>query len=345
MIFKKRKVLFILFALGLLYAGFFIRTGYVLVKPGTAQDLGEMVFVEGADQDDTGKFFLVTVAQQQSNLWTLLYGRLHPYIEVQRLSDVIPPGMQEEEYRLILERWMQESKNTAQIIALRRAGYDVEIVSERVVVAGFLDQSPSAGILQKGDLITAIDGQEIHLAGEVISAVQQRQVGDQVQLTILRGEEELHLTVTAGPHPDDPKLPALGVYISTLGWEPLLPVDIEMETGEIAGPSAGMMFVLEIMNQLEPGDLTGGKLVAGTGTIDVNEDVGPIGGVFQKVIAAERAGAEYFFVPAENYGEAKKAVHHIILVPVSTLQEALDFLDSFDTPDQGVLYLDPNNRG
>lgn len=330
---KKRRIGLYIIILGLLLLGLFIRTDYILVQPGTAQDLREMVDVEDADRDDRGKFFLVTVAQLRTNLWTLLYGYLHPYIEVQRLSSVIPPGMQEHEYRKILEQWMQESKNTAQVIALRRAGYNVEIISEGVVVAGFLDQSASKGILKKGDLITAIDGRETHLAGEVISAVQQRQVGEGVRLTVRRDKEELTLTVITGPHPDDPGLPALGVYISTLEWEPVLPIDIEMETGEIAGPSAGMMFVLEILNQLDPEDLTGGRLVAGTGTIDVNENVGPIGGVFQKVIAAERAGAEYFFVPEENYADAKKAVHHITLVPINSLQEALDYLNDFDTLD------------
>ncbi len=340
-----RKALVIFFALGLLYLGFFIRTDYLLVKPGSAQNLREMVHVEGADEGDTGEFFLVTVAQQQTNLWTLIYGWFHPYIEIQRLSDVIPAGMEEEEYRQVLEQWMEESKNTAQVIALRRAGYEVEIISERVVVAGFSEQSPSEGIIEKGDLIMAIDDTEVYLAGEVISAVQQRKVGDNVQVTVMRGSEELQLTVNTGPHPDDPQLAALGIYISTLGWKPILPLDIEMETGEIAGPSAGMMFVLEILDQLDPANLTGGKLIAGTGTIDINEDVGSIGGVFQKVIAAERAGAEYFIVPVANYEEAKEAVHQITLVPVNTLQEVLDFLNSFDTPDQGVLYLDPNNRG
>lgn len=326
MVIKKVVVYFVV--IGLLLLGFFVQTDYILVKPGTAQDLREMVTVEGADHDDQGKFYLVTVAQQQAALWPLLYGYLHPHIEVQRLSNVIPPGMQEHEYRLLLEQWMQESKNTAKVIALRRAGYDVEIISEGVVVAGFLEQSPSKGILEKGDLLTAVDGRRTHLAGEVISAVQQRQPGDPVKLTVLRDTEELNLTVTTGPHPDDPKLPALGVYISTLEWKPVLPMDVEMETGEIAGPSAGLMFVLEILNQLEPADITGGDLVAGTGTIDINENVGPIGGVFQKVIAAEREGADYFFVPVENYEEAKTAVQEITLVPVKTLQEALDFLDS-----------------
>ena len=345
MLLRTRKLFFVFLFFALFFMGFFVRTDYVLVKPGTARDLREMVSVEGADEDDTGKFFLVAVAQQSSSIWTLVYGYFHPHIEIQRLSQMIPPGMQEHEYHQILQQWMEESKSTAQVVALKRAGYDVEIVSEGVVVAGFLDQSPSEGILEKGDLIIAVDGEKKSLAGEVISAVQQRRIGDPVELTVLRGDAELVLTITTEPHPDDPGLPALGVYISTLDWKPLLPLHIEMETGQIGGPSAGLMFVLEILNQLEPADLTGGRLVAGTGTIDINEDIGPIGGVFQKVIAAERAGAGYFLVPVENYSEAKEAAHHITLVPVRTLQDALDYLDSFDTAEQSMLYLDPNNRG
>lgn len=325
---RKSKFTLLLVALGLFIAGYFIRTDHVLVQPGSAQDLREMVAVEGGDRDDGGKFFLVTVAQKQTNLWSLLYGYLNSDVEIQRLSKVIPQGMNEQEYYELLEQLMEESKNTARVIALRRAGYDVKIISEGVVVAGFLEQSPSEGILKKGDLITAIDGRETLLAGEVISEVQQRQVGDAVKLTVMRDSEILDLSVTTAPHPDDPSLPALGVYISTLDWKPVLPLEIKLETGEIAGPSAGLMFVLEILNQLQPGDLTGGHLIAGTGTIDVNENVGSIGGVYQKVIAAEKAGAEYFFVPVENYEEAKKAVQQITLVPVNTLQEALEYLDA-----------------
>lgn len=325
---KKGKVFIYIILLGLLFVGFFIPTDFILIKPGSAQDLSKMVTVEGADTDDQGKFFLVTVNQQSARLWHLVYGYLHPHIEVRRYSNVIPPGINMQEYRWLLDQWMQESKNTAKVIALRRAGYDVEIINEGAIVVGFLENSPSWGILEKGDIITAVDGKKAALTNEVISAVQNRHVGDPVKLTVRRGAEELNLTVTTAPHPDDAEMPALGVYISTLDWEPVFPIDVELETGKIGGPSAGLMFVLEILNQLLSEDLTGGKLIAGTGTMDINEDVGPIGGVFQKVIAAEREGAEYFFVPLINYEEAKTAAKKMTLVPVKNLQEALDFLDS-----------------
>jgi Lon-like protease len=317
----------LLVVLGLLVIAVFFRTGYVLLKPGSAEDLRQLITVEGADQNDTGKLFLVTVAQQKANLLQALYGTLHPHIEVQPLAEVLPQGMDEQEYRDLLDMWMQESQLLAQLIALRRAGYQVDIISEGTIIEGFLDGSPSEGILQQGDIILEVDGVPVAMANEVITEVQNRRVGDRVQLTILRDDVARVVDIITGANPGNPQIPALGVYIRTLHWEPVLPVAIEMETGEIGGPSAGLMFVLEILNQLTSGDITRGRLIAGTGTIDTNEQIGRIGGVFQKVIAAERAGAEFFIVPKGNYEEAKQAVSDIELVPVSTLQDVLDFLE------------------
>lgn len=322
---KMVKVLLVV--LPLLIIAVFFRTNYLLLKPGSAEELRPLITVEGADQGDTGILFLVTVAQQRANLLQALYGTLHPHIEVQPLADVLPRGMNEQEYRELLDQWMRESQLLAQLIALRRAGYQIDIISEGTIIEGFLDGSPSEGILRQGDIIKAVDGVPVSMAGEVITEVQNRRVGDSVQLTILRDDVARDVDIVTGANPGNPRTPALGVYIRTLHWEPVLPVAIEMETGEIGGPSAGLMFVLEILNQLTSGDITGGRYIAGTGTIDTNEQVGRIGGVFQKVIAAERAGAEFFIVPQGNYEEAKQAVSDIELVPVSTLQDVLNFLE------------------
>ncbi|MCR3922235.1 MAG: signal protein PDZ, partial [Firmicutes bacterium] len=108
---------------------------------------------------------------------------------------------------------------------------------------------------------------------------------------------------------------------------PVLPVDITIEVGEISGPSAGLMFVLEIINQLDPRDLTAGQKIAGTGTINLQEEVGSIGGVRQKVKAAEEAGATYFISPLDNYEDAKAAANSITVVQVNTLDEVLIFLE------------------
>lgn len=324
---KLNKVLQAAIIIFILAAGLFIRTDYYLIKPGTAEELRPLIEVENADPDDRGKFYLVTVSQQQANLLSMAYGYLHPDIELQRVTEVVPPGMSLEEYQELMKQWMRESQLMAQVIALTRSGYQIEIESQGVVVRGFLEGSPAKGIFQEGDIILAVDGMEVSLTEQVISRVQNRGVGDDVTLKVQRDKQEIELTSATYPSPDNPAVPALGVYISSLGWEPVIPIQIEIKTGEISGPSAGMMFVLEILNQLTPGDLTKGHLIAGTGTIELNEKVGQIGGVQQKVIAAEKEGAEYFFVPVENYREAKQATRRITLVPVSSLQEVLDFLE------------------
>jgi len=330
LLFSGRLIKVSLFVLGLIAIALLFQTDYLLVKPGSAEELRPLITVEGADQQDTGKLFLVTVAHQRANLLQAAYGMLHPHMEVLPLEEVIPPGMTEQEYRDLLDMWMKESQLLAQLIALRYVGYEVEIASEGTIVEGFLEKSPSEGILKQGDIIIAVDDVPVAMASEVITEVQNRRVGDPVDLTIIRDEVTREVIITTGTNPGNPQAPALGIYIRTLHWEPVLPVAIEMKTGDIGGPSAGLMFVLEIINQLTPGDITGGKLIAGTGVIDANEQVGRIGGVFQKVIAAERAGAQYFIVPEGNYDQAKKAAGEIELVPVSNLQEAMEFLQGIN---------------
>ncbi|MDN5312485.1 MAG: Lon-like protease, partial [Thermoanaerobacteraceae bacterium] len=120
----------------------------------------------------------------------------------------------------------------------------------------------------------------------------------------------------------------IGVYITTLNWKPILPLNIKIDTGEIGGPSAGSMFALEILNQLSPEDLTKGKKIAGTGTISLNGDIGEIGGIQQKVVAAHRDGAEIFFAPEKNAKDAMEAAKKlgIKVVSVKKLDDILDYL-------------------
>jgi PDZ domain-containing protein len=298
--------------------------------PSRAVNLGEIIEVAGADQDDEGSFYLVTVSQKRASPITAAYGMLHPHMDLNPIDSVIPTGMDESEYRQLLSDNMLESRHLAQVVALRRAGYDVDINSEGVEIVGLSDNAPADGLLFKGDIIRAVDGIPVFLATEIPLIVQDRNVGDEVTLKIEREGTDLIVTTITGKSPEDNELPILGIYIKTLPWEPVLPVIINMNTGRIGGPSAGLMFVLEILNQLQPEDLTTGRNIAGTGTIDINENVGRIGGVIQKVVAAEKAGAEYFLVPRSNYEQAKKVARKIELVPVDNLEDVLLFLSNLE---------------
>ncbi len=327
------KIPIIIIVLVVILLFVFIPTPYLIIKPGTAEDLSNFIDVHEIDYENDGVFYLVTIAQQGATAPWLIYGILNPYIDIAHREQVIPPGLDMEEYRRILDRWMEESQLLSKIIALRRSGYedDLQIEGEGIGIQAFVEDSPADEILQVGDVILKINGEEVYFADQVLALVQDRQIGDLVELTIQRDNETFDVAIPTVPHVDSPQTPALGVYITALGeWEVTLPMDIDIKTGNISGPSAGVMFVLEIINQLMPGDLAGGKDIAGTGTINYFEDVGEIGGVKQKVVAAEKAGADYFIVPEGNYNEAVDVAKDLEVISVKNLQDVIDFLTSIN---------------
>lgn len=322
----KKHIRVLLIILLIAFLGILVQTNYYLIKPGSAEELGEMIHVGGKGREEEGQFFMVTVAQQQANLWLLLYGIASPLLDLRPISGVIPPNMSQEEYNQLMQSMMQESKQMAQIISLRKAGYDVPIVSDGVGIVELIPGSPAENILLPGDIIKSVGGKKVNLAEEVVSLIQEKDIGEQVRLTIQRGETQSDFYVPTVPHTDLPKKAALKIYVRTMNWQPLLPLEIDIDTGPVIGPSAGMMFVLELLDRLVPENLTGGNKIAGTGTISLNEKVGAIGGVKQKVAAAEMAGIKYFLVPEENYEEAAGVARKIELVSVDTLDDALVFL-------------------
>ncbi len=324
------NIRYLLVALAIILGGFFIRLDYYIVKPSRAVELGNLITVEGKDHDDRGAFFLVTVSQQRAAPFTLIYAAINPYLDINPISAVIPRGMDEEEYRHLQAENMNESRLMAQVVALRRTGYKIEIDSEGVEVVGFLENAPAEPDLELGDKLLTIDGKQVFLASEVPLLVQDRQVGESVNIALMRNGSLVELELATGEHPEEEGLPFLGIYIKTLPWEAEIPLDIAMDTGRIGGPSAGMMFTLEILNQLLDEDLTAGRRIAGTGTIDFTENIGRIGGVTQKVVAAEKAGAEYFLVPEANYEAAQSAARRIIVISVDNLDQALSFLEALE---------------
>lgn len=315
----------------LLVLGLFIKTDYFLLLPSEATSLNTVIEVENAHRNKVGQFYLVTVSQVRASLTTALYGKLHPFADLNHARMVVPQGMDEKEYRQLLQENMTESQHMAEVVALRRAGFDVGINSEGVQVVHVVEEEAAEGYLFEDDIILAVDGKKVNFAPEVSLIVQERRVGETVELEVKRGENMLLLVIPTGANPEEADLPFLGIYIKTLPWEPVLPVKIKVETGNIGGPSAGLMFTLEIINQLTEDDLTKGYKIAGTGTIDLEEKVGRIGGITQKIVAAEKSGADYFILPTGNLKQALKIKHKVTLVPVDTLDDVLKFLADLET--------------
>nr|PZN05853.1 MAG: signal protein PDZ [Bacillota bacterium] len=303
---------------------------YTIVAPGVTVDLKEIVEVEEGVRDEEGAFLLTTVSTRPLNLPLAIYAAFNPFVDIEPSEQVIPEGMDMKKYMEYMKQWMQESQKIAEVVALRRAGYETEIRGNGAKVVEVMEDSPAKGLVQPEDIIVGVDGVKVNLAEEVINLVTKHKIGDKVNLKIIRNGEELTLTVPTMESKTEKGKPIIGVFITTLDWKPILPLDININTGDIGGPSAGLMFTLEILNQLTPGDLTRGHKIAGTGTISLDESVGEIGGVVQKVAAAKRDGAEIFFVPENNAEEAREAAENlgIKLVPVRTLQDVLDYLEN-----------------
>ncbi|MCF6095824.1 PDZ domain-containing protein [Thermovorax subterraneus] len=328
--FLKRRFLLIAVALVLLAINFYIANNYTLVAPGVTVDLKEIIEVEQGEKNEKGAFLLTTVSTRPLNIPLAFYAAFHPYVNIEKREKVIPPGMDMKKYMDYMKQWMEESQKIAEIVALKRAGYKPEILGKGARVVEVMEDSPAKGLLLPDDIITAVDGVKVNLAEEVINLVTKHKIGEKVNLEIVRKGRKLSLEVPTIESKTEKGKPIIGVFITTLDWKPILPLDIKINTGDIGGPSAGVMFTLEILNQLTPGDLTKGKKIAGTGTISLDERVGEIGGVVQKVAAAKRDGAEIFFVPENNAEEARRVAGNlgIKLVPVKTLEDVLDYLEN-----------------
>ena len=224
---------------------------------------------------------------------------------------------------------LDQSEVVAAAVGVRLAGYSTEITGQGARVDSILPESLAKGRLQPGDVITAINGQPIGSATNLINLVKMQNPGAPAALQILRGGNTTDVTVGLLPPLTPGGPPRIGISVEDAGFDYHLPFPVKIVPQKIVGgPSAGLMFTLTVYNLLSPVDLTGGHKIAGTGTISPDGSVGPIGGVEQKVAAAEMAGAEYFFAPADNYADALKAAHHINVIKVETVEQAVAFLHS-----------------
>lgn len=298
---------------------------YVVVAPGPAQSLSEMVKVEGGNRDAKGTFLLTAVTSAPAGILSPVTAGLSPAVDIVPRSQEIPRGMDTRKYLKIMESLMRESEVIAGAVALRKLGYEVN-VETAVRVEEVLKEGPAEGLLREGDVILAVDGKPVGTADEAVRRIGARNPGTPVDLTVRRAGRVKDFTIQTVPHPEDRARAAVGILVSASITRDL-PLEISIDPREIKGSSAGLMFTLEILDQLDPRDLTSGHVIAGTGTVDLDGAVGPVGGVKQKVAAAERAGARYFLVPVENEEAAKAASTRLEVIAVRDVDDALRALE------------------
>ena len=230
---------------------------------------------------------------------------------------VIPPGETQEQVNKENASDFANSQSAASTAADIALGYPLKVTVDEVVKG-----SPAEGKLQHGDLVTAVDGQPIDSAERLISIVRSKPVGTTLSFAVTRGGQSLTIPVTSAA--DNDGNPRVGISSNAT---PTAPFTFKVPIENVGGPSAGLMLTLGMIDKIKPEDLTGGKIIAGTGTMDALGNVGPIGGIAQKIIAAKDAGAQFFLTPQSNCAEAKGADGAgLPLIKVATLQQGLDAL-------------------
>ena len=329
---RRRGVTVILGALitALLAAGVMVAPmPYVVLKPGpTVDTLGsaegtEVIKVtEGETSKSAGQLRLTTVnVQSQVELVWAIRGWLSDSDAVVPRELIYPPDQSEKQVQEQNAQEWKQSQTSAETVALRELGYPVQIYVRKVTAGGAAE-----GTLQANDVITAVDGTAITKAGQVTEVIRAKPAGTALTVSYLRGGKAGTALVTSRADAKD-GTPRIGVEIDTQQPHPF---KIEIDLDKIGGPSAGLMFSLGIIDKLRAEDLTGGKTIAGTGTIDDDGNVGPIGGIPQKLVGAKRDGAQLFLVPKDNCGEAlRNAVPGLPMAEVATVDDALTALQTF----------------
>jgi PDZ domain-containing protein len=297
---------------------------------GTDDDGKEIVEIEGHRvYRDDGQLRMTTVYVSQpepkgkNNLFELMQDWISDEDAVYPYDAVYQKGETVEQNRQEGQQEMTSSQDAATAAALEELGYD----ATEPVVAGVAKGTPADGTLETNDVIVAIDGTPTKTADDVIAAVTAADEGEPVRFVVRRDGERRRVSVI--PETVDGR-PQVGVQIGSQA-KPDLPVDVKIGIDpSIGGPSAGLMFSLAIYDTLTPGSLTGGNTIAGTGTMDASGNVGPIGGIQQKVVGARDAGAELFLVPPENCAEALGAPNEDMrLVRADTMHDAREAIQTW----------------
>ncbi len=297
---------------------------YVRLAPGPTYDtLGvddqkkRVITVSGAESASAGQLRFVTISvHDRPTLLQALIGWWSDDDAVVPRELIYPPDQTPEQVEEQNKSDFTTSESAAQVAALAHLG------QVRVEVKSVTAGQPADGVLKPGDVITSIDGKPVNTSATLLDAIRAKPAGSAVALGVTRAgkPQQVRLTPRAGTD----GVPRIGVEIRLV---PDGRNKVDFSIDGIGGPSAGLMLALGIVDKIDPADLTGGKIIAGTGTIDENGAVGPIGGVPQKLVAARRDGATFFLTPKENCAEAMaNPVPGLTLVEVTSLDGALTAL-------------------
>jgi PDZ domain-containing protein len=298
---------------------------YLLV-PDKAHPLAELVSVPGAKPDDKqGGIYYVDVLERKASLLERLFPRLRQGSTVVQHEDLTPPGVTDQQ-RIEADRLdMRQSQQLATAVALRALGANVGIKEKGVRVLLVYGATNASGVLRSNDVIIGADGARVRSTVDLHELLARHKVGDTVPIAFVRDGKQHEVKIETSPDPFDDTRAILGIQPQD-ALELRVPVQIKFDLGNVGGPSAGLAFALQILEE-RGRDIDHGYKVAATGTIAADGSVGQIGGIQQKTIGARQAHVDVFLVPAgANYRGALKYAHGLRVIPVKSFQQALHAL-------------------
>ncbi|WP_270888412.1 YlbL family protein [Pedococcus sp. 5OH_020] len=314
---------------------------YVVMKPGPVTNtLGklsgrQLITVSGAATYPTKgalDFTTVRVAGGPGfrvTVWDVLEAAVNPSEDIVREEAYFPKGVTDKQVEQESAAEMIDSQQEAIAVALRSTGAKV---TQHVVIAEVAKDAPSAALLKAGDELLSVDGTSIDSSEAVRTAVSKRKPGEKVSLVLLRQGKRVEVQASTR---DSGGRTTVGVFLNLRFSSP---VSVKINAGNVGGPSAGTMFALGVYDLLTPGALTGGKQIAGTGTIDSSGAVGPIGGIRQKLVGAHDGGARWFLAPSANCDEVAGHVPDgLRVVRIATFAEARTSVERIAAGQGGAL--------
>jgi PDZ domain-containing protein len=298
-----------------------------LFVPNGAHPIAGKVDVQGKDgPDGPGGIYYVDVTVRKVR-WL---ERLLPFTRPDGASLVPPqavtaPGETFKERIAEARAEMQRSEQIAAAVALEAGGLDVGTMARGVLVEAVATDVPAAKALESGDVIVAVDGRKVTTVDQLLHATRALRPGEKVRLRLRRDTEVVERTVPTVAAPDEPKRAIFGIRVSQ-DAKIQLPLDVDIDLGNVGGPSAGLPFALQIYKELGH-DVDRGRRVAATGEIELDGSIEPVGGIKQKTYGVRSAGADVFLVPAgENAAEARRYAGNLRIIPVQSFQQALSAL-------------------
>jgi PDZ domain-containing protein len=294
--------------------------------PDDAHPVAPLVQVRGERRDqDGGGIYFVDVLLRKATLFERLFPGIRDGSSLVPAEAVNPPGVSDAERQHEDARLMTRSQEVAAAVALRELGYKVQVQRSGALVSQIAEGAPADGVLAPGDVIVSVDGRRASSPADLRRLIARHRPGESVRLGLRRDGKLRSETVATIADKDEPTRPVIGVLVDPAA-SIRLPFPVTIDAGNIGGPSAGLAFALDILEELGR-DVDHGHRVAATGALAVDGSVEPVGGLKQKTIGAKGSGVDVFLVPAgENAREARRYAGNLRVVPVRSFRQALQIL-------------------